>query len=117
MTKTIVSKESMIALLSRNPEFAKRVIGKALVALYQRQTDEEKCTNSTNEHNTIGFCGSDAKSGSLTAKFFLKHGTLLDWQYDAWMREGRSGPRIAKYHRQLNEIAMAKESRQTRLPL
>lgn len=116
--KTIVTKESLIALLNRNPEFAKRVVGKALVALYQRQTAAEQNTDSTSESNNVGFCGSDAKSGSKTAKFFLKHGTLLDWQLDAWIRPDRSGnPRISKYHRQLNEIASEKESRQARLPI
>lgn len=86
-----------------------RVVGRALVALFNRQTEAEKQVNDTNEDNGVGFAGSDAKSGCLTAKYFLKYGTLLDWQLAKWLKPARAGlPRICKYHKQLNDIAIAK---------
>ena len=59
----------------------------------------------------MGFSGADGKSGSLTAKYFLKHGTLLDWQVERWMKPQRNGyARLCKYHRQLDQIAVAKKA-------
>ena len=59
--------------------------------------------------NGIGFTGADAHSGCLTAKYFIKHGTLADWQVERWTKLSKSGfSRLTKYHKQLNEIAIAK---------
>ena len=78
--------------------------------LFNRQTETEKAVNDTQQWNTIGFSGSDAKSGSLTAKYYLKHKTLLAWQLERWLKPGSNGfARLCKYHKQLNQIA---ESRQ-----
>lgn len=88
------------------------VVGRALVAIFNRQTEDEKNTNNTNRNNTIGFNGPDARSGSLTAKSYLKNNTLQDWQIDQWLKEDRTGyPRLCKYHRQLNEIAIQKKKK------
>lgn len=97
----------MLTTLDRQRQI--KIVGRALVALFNRQTDDEKDVNDTREHNSVGFSGSDGKSGSLTAKYFLKYGTLLDWQVDKWLKPARNGmPRICKYHKQLNDIATAK---------
>lgn len=86
------------------------IIGRALVALFERQTAGEQSYNQTEEHNTIGFSGADGRSGSLTAKSYLKHRALLEWQIERWVKNSgnTSFSRITKYHRQLNEIATAK---------
>jgi len=90
-------------------DWQKQVIGRALSALFQRQTRDERTTNTTNQHNNIGFAGCDAKAGSFAAKSYMKRGTLLDFQHTKWMAVGASGfPRIVKYHKQLNEIAQEK---------
>jgi hypothetical protein len=90
------------------------IIGRALVALFDRQTDAEQQRNDTEVLNDIGFAGSDAKAGSLTAKYFLKHRTLLDWQVEKWMKPTKNGyPRICRYARQLNEVAEYKNARKT----
>ncbi|MFY0656422.1 MAG: hypothetical protein JXR12_06700 [Neptunomonas phycophila] len=108
----LVTKAKMIASLNdQRPGFKERYIGKALVAIFNFQTEDEKSANSTDNHNNIGFSGSDAKDGSITAKYFLKHGTLLDWMVDNWMKDFRGSPRITKYARQLNIVAEAKAAK------
>lgn len=111
--KKLVTRDSMQAMLdSDNPAFVDAVIGKALVGIFKRQTDAEQNANDTNEANNVGFTGTDGRSGSLTAKYYLKHKTFLDWQRGMWLKKGKSGfARIAKYHRQLNEIAIEKAER------
>ncbi len=64
-----------------------------------------KKINITREVNGIGFTGCDARSGSITAKYYLKYNTLQDWQLERWLEKNR----ICRYHRQLNEIAIAKQ--------
>ncbi len=103
----LVTKESLQSMLD-NADDAKRIriIGRALIGIFERQTADEQASNDTKIHNTIGFAASDAKSGSLTAKYFIKHGTLLQWQVDRWLKKQPDGnARICRYVRQLNEIA------------
>ena len=104
----IVTRESFMSMLIASRERQKKVVGRALVALMKRQTEDEKSSLQTKHENARGFSASDAKSGTLCARYFLKHGTLQDWQFANWMREEKSLPRIAKYVRQLNEIALEK---------
>ncbi len=106
----LVTHESIEELLNdpRGHEFVQHVVGRAMVALFDRQTEDEKVSNDTREFNTIGFSGADARQGSLTAKYYRKHKKLQDWQVAQWTRDFRGRPRLCKYHRQLNEIAEAK---------
>lgn len=86
------------------------MVGRALKVLLERQTQDEKLSNNTHEKNGRGFNKADSRSGCLSAKSYMKNGTLADWQVQQWTRLDANGyPRIAKYHRQLNEAAMAKE--------
>ena len=113
----IVTPASIDAMLSnQNKTYVAAVIGKALCGLLQRQTIEEQTMNATVQHNGIGFTGADAHSATLTAKSFQKYGRLLDWQIEAWCKIGKSGhTRLARYHRQLNEIAI--QRKQAQLPI
>jgi hypothetical protein len=89
-----------------------RFIGRALVVIFNNQTEEEKRASDVREDNGIGFTGADGHSGCITAKYFLKHGTLLDWQVDRWMKKNAKGtPRISKYWRQLDAAATAASSK------
>lgn len=110
MTK-IVTKQSLIKMLedeARRPV----VIGRALSAIFDRQLDDEKKTNDVRVLNNIGFSSADAKQGSITAKTFRGRGTLLPFQVEYWMKPRKDGsPRICKYVRQLNEIALEKEAK------
>lgn len=101
----IVTKDSINHLLLRK-EIREHVIGRALVGIFMRQTSAEQTSNTTNVNNTIGFTGADAFSGSLTAKYYMKNQKLLEWQVEKWMKPNR----VAKYHRQLNEIAIEKKA-------
>lgn len=104
--KTIVTKEWLVARIALNPSL---VIGRALVAIFRNQTELEKANNVTRLQNGIGFTGTDGRIGAITAKYFIKHGTLLEWQIKNWLRPNRKGePRIVKYANQLNQIANEK---------
>lgn len=110
--KKLVTRESLIALLNSEREKQIQVIGRALVILLDRQVEDEKSQKTTKYDNNRGFTPGDAYDGTLTARYFLKHKTLLDWQIDRWMKITATGvPRLAKYHRQLNEAANSKLSR------
>ena len=107
----LVTRDSLTALVSRD-DIAAQVIGRALVALFNRQTSSEQTANTTNRDNDVGFTHADARSGSLTAKYFLKHKTLLEWQIDRWRKPQKNGfPRLAKYWRQLDDIARQKATK------
>ena len=112
-TTALVTRDSLQAMLdSDKPAFVTQVIGRALWGLFLRQTEDEQVTNNTNKHNSVGFTGADAFSGSLTAKSWRKHGKLLDWQIAKWTKKGKNGyARLCKYHKQLNEIALARTKR------
>jgi hypothetical protein len=107
---TIVTRESLQQMLdNENQQYVTVVVGRALVALMQRQTEVERKGNATEVENGIGFSGADARAGTLGAKSFLKNKTLLDWQVAQWTKKGKTGyARICKYWKQLNEIAEAK---------
>lgn len=109
----IVTRESLIKMVSKDdPAYVAKVVGRALVALYDNQTAEEKGSTMTKEDNSIGFTGADAHSGSITARYFLKHQTLLEWQLEQWTKPNTKGiPRIAKYWKQLDEVAQRKIAR------
>ena len=94
---------------SNNREYVEKVVGRALIAIMKRQTDDERIINETKITNNIGFTGADARSGTITAKYFLKHKRLENWQIERWLKRGKNGySRITKYSKQLNEIANEK---------
>jgi hypothetical protein len=109
-----VTRDSLQIMLE-NADDAKRIqiIGRALVVLFKRQTEAERQVNTTNVHNNIGFTGADGRSGCISAKSFIKHGTLAPWVVEKWMTRGKTGySRIAKYHAQLNEAATLKRDQE-----
>lgn len=113
MNTKLVTRESLQALIaSADVNKQARIIGRALVVLFERQTASEQATNDTNINNRIGFAACDARGGSLTAKYFIKHGTLLEWQLNRWLKLSKNGfYRITKYAEQLNDAATQKAKR------
>jgi hypothetical protein len=109
--QSIVTRESLNEMLHRaDQQYVGQVVGRALVALFRRQTAEEQNVASTIEHNNVGFTGGDSYGGTMTAKYFLKHNRLEQWMVERWMAVGKSGfPRLCKYAKQLNEIAQSKQ--------
>ncbi len=105
---TTITRQWMVDYINKaKPERVNTMVGRALVGIFRRQTDHEKATNTTKVHNNIGFTGADAYSGSMSAKSFMERGTLMDWQVERWIKPNKRGvPRIAKYHAQLNDIAV-----------
>lgn len=100
-------------LINRNDEVGMHAIGRALVHLFNRQTDDEKASNDTRHDNARGFTSGDARRGSITAKYYIKHRQLLDWQIEYWRKRDRKGrTRIGKYYRQIAEEA-AKKAQKT----
>jgi len=110
----IVTKESLRKMLETHDDALRaRIVGKALVVIFKNQTATEQRSNLTEQNNGIGFTGADARGGCLTAKSFIKNGTLLDWQVAKWTRPAKDGfPRLCKYYRQLNAAAEAKAAQQ-----
>jgi len=109
----LVTKASLQAMLDNpNPAYVEQVVGRALSSIFEYQTADEKASNATRLHNDVGFSATDAKSGSLTAKTFNRHGKLETWQIARWTRKDDKGfSRLAKYHRQLNAIAELKAAK------
>ena len=108
---TNFTRESFVALISREDEIGMHAIGRALVHLFKRQTEAEQATNSTANHNARGFTPADAKAGSITAKYYIKNKKLLDWQIAMWLEQNANGrQRLAKYFRQIAEEVSAKKS-------
>lgn len=112
-TPQLVTRESLARMI-REAQAANdqaklhKIVGRALVRLFERQTQEEKRRNDTEVNNTVGFAGSDGRQGSIAAKTFLKNGKLEQFQLDAWLApwRGTGFPKICKYARQLNDVAV-----------
>lgn len=104
---TIISRESMALVLStKGTNYVAAYIGKTLVNLYNRQTEDEKEAATTVEHNGRGFTSFDSYIGTQHAEYFLKYRTLTPGQVRYWTKEVNGAPRICRYARQLNEIAV-----------
>lgn len=110
---TIITKDILQRMINEaSPERKKKIVGRALVIVFNNQTRDERAVDHTMVHNGIGFTGADAHSGSLTAKSFLRNHTLQDWQLERWIKPDRTGySRICKYHSQINQAAVEKASR------
>jgi hypothetical protein len=110
MTKTLITKESLAEMINNaSPERKVQIVGRAMVALFNRQVAVEQVRNEAVLVNFRGFCSQDARQGCITAKYFLKHGKLEGWMIDQWTKCDRRGtPRLVKYWRQLNEVAEEK---------
>lgn len=103
MANVVVTKEWLKVKIEENPG---RTVGRALVAIFRRQTDDEKSTNGTQWKNGMGFSANDARMGSIGAKYYLKSGTLPEWVLKHWTKPGAEGlPKIVKYAKQLNLVA------------
>lgn len=112
MSKHIVTRRYIAEKLANpNPTYVMHFVGRALVVLLNRQTFDEQQSAHTTHTNNRGFSQSDAKSGTLCAKYYLKHNKLEDWMIGNWVKPWRGSPRIAKYWLQLDEAARAKAAK------
>ena len=108
--EVIVSKAWVKNYLEKQPLNRRiELVGRALSAIYARQTELERAALVTNVNNSSGFTAYDAEYGSVCAKYFNSVGTLQNRHYYYWTKDIKGFPRIARYHRQLNEIALARK--------
>ena len=107
---TIITKHTLERMiLEANEEKKAQIVGRACLALFRRQTEAEKADNDAKMVNNRGFTKGDAREGCLTAKSFIKNGTLQDWQVEQWLSKNVKGVmRIVKYWAQLDEEAQSK---------
>lgn len=95
---TIWTADRIVNLLNTN----NLAVERAILAIYNRQTSDEKIAHNTHHHNNIGFSAADAWAGTYIAKWLLA-GRHLDGRFLAKART------IAiKYRRQLCQIAAEK---------
>lgn len=108
-TKLLTQIENV--LTTSNP-IRVHAVGKALVHLFNRQTEEEQLCETTNRNNGIGFTGAHGEIGTSMAKFYMSRGFLTPKQIDYWQRPvGKlNRPRILMYKKQLLEEAIKKQT-------
>jgi len=88
-----------------------RVLGRALMAIYKRQTSAEQSTNATKHNNGVGFSKPDARIGGIGARQYMDGGKVQPWVIDIWMYPAKDGlPRICKYAAQLDEVRKEREA-------
>ena len=92
-------KTSIQRLLQEND----RAVARAVVAIYQRQTDEEKNSQATLKTNGVGFNQADARRGAYYAGYIKTAGRLTGRHL------GIARDMMQKYWRQLADIANEKE--------
>lgn len=94
-SKRIWTEVEIVALINSND----RAVEKAMVAIYNRQTVDEKVEKTTKHNNTVGFSAPDAGKGTYYAKWVLS-GYKLTGKHLAKARE-----LAVKYRRQLTKEA------------
>lgn len=85
-------KEAINALLDTNP----KAVGRALMVIYENQTESEKAAFATQVLNGVGFTGADAEWLTDIAKKWIKYGR---WASERQLNAVRKA--IKKYHRQI----------------
>lgn len=94
------TEQQIIALLDTND----RAVERAIVAIYERQTADEKQTEHTRHDNSVGFRQNHAKRMSYFARL-IKRGNRL---FPSQLALSRSWMKM--YRRQLADIANKKEA-------
>jgi hypothetical protein len=95
------NKESIQALLDSKPQ----AVVRALIAVYELQTEDEKASHSTRLNNGVGFGAYDAEYLTRQAQYAQKGGHFSAKNF-AIIRN-----KMKRYWRQLAEIANQKEAK------
>lgn len=95
-----VALAKVVTLLGRNDDVGVRAVGAAMVALYNRQTSDEKISGGTRVQNGRGFSSYDAKRGTYYARWVMKGNRLTGRHLDRARKMAR------KYRKQLAEETM-----------
>lgn len=87
-----------------------RWLGRALLALNERQTSDEQRVEACKYHNEKGFRPAHARRGTSMARFYQQRGYLTNKQLAWWRARTPSGKsRIEIYVNQLLKIIKEKE--------
>jgi len=92
------TKEQIRAKITSDDKWAIR----AILALYERQTMDEKAEGATKTTNGQGFSKFDAEFMSSLAEWYMNTGFLTEGQLS------KAKPKLGKYAGQLYRIAQAK---------
>ena len=85
--------------IRHNLETRNEWLYRGLMAIYNRQTADEKNEGITKHDNSVGFSGCDSNSLSRAAQYYQKRGSLPK----EWLDDVRS--KMLKYSGQLAKIA------------
>lgn len=97
-------------ILDNDPEYANRVVGRALVVIFESQDPVEKVTGESCLKNSVGFTAFDAKIGSIAARYYKRAHALPANLYAVWTQIDSTGyPKICRYWKQLNAAAEKKQ--------
>lgn len=104
-------REKIEKVLADKGKLGMHAIGRALVHLKNRQTEEERITLSTRVHNNRGFMPQHAEIGVNMAHFYEENGFISTKQMKYWQSgtEKNPKPRIIRYWKQLVEEAEKKQ--------
>lgn len=94
------TEQDIIELLNQEGDKGAAAVTRAVIAIYQRQTADEKLVGDTRVHNNIGFNGADAKYLSFCATYAIRTKKNLNGKH---LDKART--KIVKYRKQLLEIA------------
>jgi hypothetical protein len=107
----ILTKETFAALILRQDTVGMHAIGRALVHLRNRQTNDEVRVQETKWHNERGFRPCHARMGTSMASYYERNQMLTLKQQNYWRRKiGKSTfPCLSIYWKQLAEEAAKKQ--------
>ena len=97
----IKTKAEVVAILRRQLGSVKEQAIKALVTLYNLQTDDERKEGVTKHHNSVGFTCVDSRFLTSLVQQFKERGFLTESQLEALMNT------IPKYASQLVEYSIS----------
>lgn len=105
----MLRKEDIVPILARND----KAVARALVILFNNQTNTEQNSEQTINRNGEGFRPCHARMGTSMAQFYLRKGYLTPKQVAYWRKPMACGnARIAVYWKQLAIAAEAKKATQ-----
>jgi len=97
-------------VLARKDKTGMHAVGRALVHLKNRQTDDEQASKETRNLNGKGFQPCHAFMGTKMANWYEDKGFLTPKQVAYWQNDENKlqKPRICRYWKQLSEEAQKK---------
>lgn len=104
-TDEIIAFEALVSKIHANLVINPTWVERAILVLFERQTQDEQVGSLTSHLNNVGFNSADARRMSFVAKF-LQNGKHLTRDKAL----GVYGPRLQKYAKQLAKIAIEKKA-------